>query len=276
MDDRDIQNAWLPKPWKVIGKTIENDNTVSLSLTPCNSHKLDIKAGQFHMLYSFGIGEIPISFSQIASSSVSHTIRNVGAVSKSLASKKIGDVVGVRGPFGSYWPLEEAFGKDLLIIAGGLGIAPLKPVIEDCIKHRGKFERVSLIYGARDPDQLIFKDLYDRCIKAQIETTFTVDAAQGKWPFDIGFVTEYIRESVTNPQKTRAFICGPEIMMRFCLQKLISLDIEAQHVFLSMERSMKCALGYCGHCQLGPHFVCKDGPVFKASYLETLIQVKEV
>lgn len=232
--------------------------------------------GQFSMLYVFGSGEVPISVSAIpeAGAAVVHTVRAVGAVTRSLCAAPTGAVVGVRGPFGRGWPLADAEGRDVLVVAGGLGLAPLRPVVHALIARRDRYRRVALLYGGRSPSELLYRDELDEWRRTgAIDVELIVDAPDAGWRGDVGVVTRLIRRASFDPDATIAMACGPEVMMRFVATALRERGVAATGIWLSLERSMKCATGHCGHCQLGPLFVCKDGPVVRHDRAERLMEV---
>jgi NAD(P)H-flavin reductase len=205
-----------------------------------------------------------------------HTIRSVGTVTAGMAALKKGDVVGVRGPFGSAWPVEQAEGSDVLIIAGGIGLAPLRPVIYHVIANRGKFGRLRILYGARTPRDILFRGQLERW-SSRLDTfvDVTVDRASGDWHGNVGVVTRLIGHGGFDPDNTVAMVCGPEIMIRFTLQALADRGVGNNRIYVSMERNMKCAVGFCGHCQYGGNFVCRDGPVFRFDRIEDIFALRE-
>lgn len=219
--------------------------------------------GQFNMLYAFGCGEVPISMSGKAEDSGGyvHTIRTHGLVTQSLERLREGDLLGVRGPFGQGWPMHKADGKDVLIVAGGLGLAPLRPVIYSLLSGARACRSLRLFYGARRPQEMLYTDEL-RSWGAQIQQVLSVDHADDAWSGAIGVITGPLAGTEIDCDNTIVFLCGPEVMMRFCIQTLTGKGISDSAIYLSMERNMKCATGHCGHCQWGPQFVCKDGPVF--------------
>ena len=230
----------------------------------------DFKPGQFNMLYLPGIGEVPIS---IASSPderhLIHTIRSVGTVTAVLTRLEPGAKLGIRGPFGKGWPMEEAYGKQLLVVAGGLGLPPLRPVILDAMSKPERFDGVKILYGARTPSDLIFQPEFPVWQKAKgCEFLITVDKGDEKWKGRVGVVTTLFPVAGIKPAKAVAFVCGPELMIRFVIQDLVKMGVPRERIFISMERNMKCGVGTCGHCQLGPNFICKDGPVFAYPQIE--------
>ncbi|MFN4217858.1 MAG: FAD/NAD(P)-binding protein [Candidatus Bipolaricaulia bacterium] len=236
--------------------------------------------GQFNMLYLFGMGEVPISISGDPAHPdiVVHTVRAVGTVTKALCRLKRGEVVGVRGPFGSSWPMTEAVGNDLVIVAGGVGLAPLRPAIYHILGHRGEYGRVVLLYGARTPkDMLYTRELAEWRGRFDMQVEVTVDAAKPEeWRGNVGVVTMLIPKASFDPFHTTALVCGPEIMMRFTIVELQKCGLRDDQIYISMERNMKCAIGLCGHCQYGPNFICKDGPVFRFDRVKAIFGKREI
>ena len=221
--------------------------------------------GQFNMLYLHGVGEVPISISGDPGKSkqLIHTTRAVGTVTQQIAELCKGDQILVRGPYGTHWPVEEAAGNDVLIIAGGIGLAPLRPAIYGVLSNRSKYGKLVLLYGTRSPEDLLYrKELESWRARFDMEVSVTVENAMGDWRGHVGFVTNLIPRASFDPSNTCAMICGPEVMMRFTALELMKRGMEMADIYVSMERNMKCAIGFCGHCQFGPKFVCKDGPVF--------------
>jgi NAD(P)H-flavin reductase len=203
-----------------------------------------------------------------------HTIREVGPVTRALGALAPGSVVGLRGPFGTAWPLEAARGRDLVIAAGGIGLAPLRALVDAVCRDRNAFGQVAVLYGTRSPaDQLYGPDL-DRWRRAGLQVETTVDHAAVDWPGHVGVVTTLVRRVRFDGPHTTAFLCGPEIMMRFMARELEQAGVAAEQVWLSLERNMQCATGHCGHCQLGPVFVCNDGPVFAWQRVRRLLTVR--
>jgi len=223
--------------------------------------------GQFNMLYVFGVGEVPISVASFGKEKqLMHTVRSVGRVTNVLAALAPGSSVGIRGPFGKGWPLAEAKGKQLLVIAGGLGLPPLRPVIEEGIAEPGSFDGMKVMYGARTPADLIYTYEYQRWQEADgCDLFLTVDRGTSDWKGNVGVVTTLFPKAGIDPGRAVAFICGPELMLKFSILELAKMGIPAERIFISLERNMSCATGTCGHCQLGPLFICRDGPVFSYS-----------
>ncbi|MCB1502021.1 MAG: FAD/NAD(P)-binding protein [Bauldia sp.] len=235
--------------------------------------------GQFNMLYAFGVGEAAISISgdPAESGRLVHTIRAVGKVSEALARTRPGDVIGVRGPFGVGWPVEAADGADVVVVAGGLGLAPLRPALYRLFGERHRFGRVVLLCGARSPKDILFRSEIEHWrARLDIEAAVTVDHADREWRGNVGVVTTLIGRAAFDPSNTVAFVCGPEVMMRFAAIELESRGVRPEAIHLSMERNMKCAIGHCGHCQFGGDFVCKDGPVATFEQLRRRLALREI
>ncbi len=226
--------------------------------------------GQFNMLYLPGFGEVAISISSDPSApqALGHTIRYAGNVTRALGRMKRGDVLGLRGPFGTGWPVTAAYGRDLVIVAGGIGLAPLRPVIYAVMRNRSHFGRVVLLYGARTPSELLYTAEFETWQQKEIEVHITVDRADENWTGLVGVVPQLFYRVRLDHRRTLAMSCGPEIMMRFVVYEALARRIPKESIYLSMERNMKCAVGFCGHCQFGPHFICKQGPVFDFASIE--------
>lgn len=235
--------------------------------------------GQFNMLSLFGIGEIPISNSGRPDDNtrIIHTIRDVGAVSGAMAALEVGATMGLRGPFGAVWPLDAACGRDVVVVAGGLGLAPVRPILYHLLANRADFGKVTLLYGARSASEILFQDeLSEWRSRLDMGVEITLDHADAGWRGHVGVVTTLFGVADFDPLNTSAFVCGPEIMMRFAANALTDAGVAATDIHLSMERNMQCAIGLCGHCQLGPVFVCKDGPVFTWEMMKPLMAIKEL
>jgi NAD(P)H-flavin reductase len=243
---------------------------------PVHRHAYQAKPGQFNMLYVPGVGEAAISLSRLvlADKPIVHTIHAVGNVTRSLARLKPGDSIGVRGPFGSSWPIETMRGSDLILIAGGIGLAPLRPVVDYIVKHRNDFGRVSLLMGARTPSDLLYAGEYDSWNSAGIDVQTTVDRASIDWHGHVGVVTLMLsRLGIAHLDRTAMFCCGPEVMMTYAIGALRERGMPREQLWLSLERNMTCGIGHCGRCQLGTHFICKDGPVLRYDQIHRLMQV---
>jgi NAD(P)H-flavin reductase len=275
-----LSDPMTPRPFRVQRVRRETYDTFTLELKPANgADGFSFAAGQFNMLYLFGVGEVPISISgdPTKPQTLVHTVRSVGAVTQALRSLKPGNVLGVRGPFGSHWPVEEAAGSDVVIVAGGIGLAPLRPVIYYLLSNRDKYGRIALVYGARTLQDLLYKPELEKWRgQFDVEVEVTVDAAAVSYRGNVGVVTTLIPRVQFDPLQTVAMVCGPEVMMRFTLRELEARDVRPESIFMSMERNMKCAIGSCGHCQFGPNFVCKDGPVFRYDQIEAFFAKREI
>ncbi len=271
------RGAMTPLPYRVVRKRRENHDNWTLELEPVGEALEPIAPGQFTMLYAFGIGEVPISTSGDLerSDTLVHTIRAVGAVTRALCAARAGDVVGVRGPFGNTWPIAEAVGHDLVLVGGGVGLPPLRPVVYDALAHREDFRRVAVLYGGRTPDDLLFRKELDGWSR-HIDVDVTVDAASSDWAGKVGVVTKLIPPAHFDPADAVAFVVGPEIMMRFTARALLERGVAPERIWISMERTMRCGVGLCGHCQLGPTLICRDGPVYRWDELAELLEVPEL
>lgn len=259
-------NVMAPAPARLARVDKETHDTFTLTLEACDGRPwARFQPGQFSMLYVFGVGELPISISGNPEErdKLVYTVRSVGQATHALVTSRPGETIGVRGPFGTSWPLGECRGHDVLIVAGGIGLAPLRPAIFHVLRHRGDYGRLIVLYGARSPQDLLFRkqlSAWNYVPETQILTT--VDYGGLSWRGNVGVVTTLFRRIRLEPERTTALVCGPEIMMRFVVRELLARGVSEAQIHLSMERNMKCAVGFCGHCQLGPYFVCKDGPVF--------------
>jgi len=244
----------------------ETPDTFTLTLQPENgAPESTFRPGQFSMLWVFGVGELPISISgdPAKSDRLIYTVRSVGKATNAFVSQNAGAEVGVRGPYGTGWPVEAARGHDLVIVAGGIGLAPLRPVIYHVLSHRTDYDRLVLLYGARSPRDLLYrKELAAWARHRDTQVLVTVDYGGLSWHHHVGVVTTLFKFARLRPARSLAMLCGPEIMMRFVARDLEAQGFGRKQIYLSMERNMKCAVGFCGHCQYGPHFICKDGPVF--------------
>ncbi len=270
--------ATTPVPYRVVSRVDETRDTSTLELEPL-AEGVRPQPGQFAMLYAFGVGEVPISTSgdPARDGPLTHTIRRVGAVSTALASCDPGDVVGVRGPFGTCWPLAEAEGGDLLVVAGGIGLAPLRPAVMRALERREAYGAVSLLVGARTPEELLFGSQLEAWrVRDDLEVEVTVDAGVGGWRGRVGLVTKLLPLADVDPARTVALLCGPEVMMSLTARALLAQGLAAERIYVSLERNMRCATGHCGHCQLGPKLVCRDGAVFPFGEVAALMEVREL
>ena len=273
-------NPMLPRTRRVKRVIREAHDTITLCVEPGETvTEREFAPGQFNMLYTFGMGEVPISISGDPEKPelLYHTIRSAGTVTRALAGLKAGDTVGVRGPFGSAWPLDDCKGKDIVLMAGGIGIAPLRPAIYSLLHERDRYGEIALLYGARTRKDLLFTKEFEKWRgKYGIQVRVTVDSAGRDWKGNVGVVTTLIPRVAFDPENTVVMICGPEVMMRFSVLELIADGIEEKNIYITMERNMKCAIGLCGHCQFGPAFICKDGPVFPFDQIKPLFGMREI
>jgi NAD(P)H-flavin reductase len=277
--DAPARAPMVPRRYRVVRNRRETPDTVTLALEPLDGEPLSFLPGQFNMLYAFGVGEVPISISghPAEDGPLVHTVRAVGAVSRALCAARPGVTLGVRGPYGTDWDVGGAAGRDVVILAGGIGLAPLRPVVYEILAKRPQFGQVSLLVGARSPDLLLFtKELAGWRGRFDLHVRVTVDHADSSWLGHVGVVPDLLRGAPFDPGNTVAFVCGPEVMMRVSAAALIDLGVPPKAVRLSMERNMKCGIGHCGHCQFGPAFVCREGAVFSFDRAAPLMAVREL
>ena len=269
----------LPQPYRIARRRNDIRDTFSLELQAVDGKGLPFQAGQFCMLYVFGIGEVPISISgdPAQPQRLVHTIRAVGTVTRALQGLRRGATIGLRGPFGSAWPVADCEGQDVLLIAGGIGLAPLRPVLYQLLAERQRFGKVVLLYGARSPAEILYaRQLQQWRARFDMEVEVTVDQAPSAWHGNVGVVTRLIGNVDIDPLDCTAMLCGPEVMMRFTLIELFKLGLPERRIYLSMERNMQCAVGFCGHCQFGPAFICKDGPVLRYDTIKPWFGKREI
>jgi NAD(P)H-flavin reductase len=266
-----------PAPYRVVRVRRETRDVVTLALEPVSGSCIRAAPGQFNMLWQPGVGEVPISVSGDDDGLLVHTLRSVGAVTSVLAQVRKGDVVGVRGPFGSVWPVDLLDGDDAVIIAGGIGLAPLRPVVRHVMQHRDLVGRVRILVGARTPDDLLFRrEVAEWRGRFDFRVGVTVDHATPAWRGEVGVVTRLLERVTLDPAGTVAFLCGPELMMRYAAQDLEVRGIPSESIWVSAERNMKCAVGLCGHCQLGGLLVCRDGAVLRYDRVAALMATREL
>jgi NAD(P)H-flavin reductase len=274
-----LTDSFVPEPYRAVRVTRELHDTVTLELAPVSGKRPAFEPGQFNMLYAFGVGEAAISISGDPSDEGTfvHTVRDVGATSKALSALEAGAMAGLRGPFGTGWPVEGAIGSDVVLVAGGLGLAPLRPAIYHILANRERYGRVSILYGCRNPGDILFRyELEEWRQRLDLDLMVTVDHADASWHGNVGVVPALIRRVSFDAHETVAMVCGPEIMMRYAVNALRGAGVGDRRIYLSMERNMKCAIGLCGHCQFGPDFVCKDGPVMPYSKVARIFAIREV
>ncbi|MBF0298326.1 MAG: FAD/NAD(P)-binding protein [Oligoflexia bacterium] len=272
-----MENPYQIYEAKIIERIKESDDifTIKILLTdPFVHHEYKFQPGQFNMLYLFGVGEIAISIVSDPKEEqyITHTIRVVGRVSRGFEKLKEGDRIGVRGPFGKGWPLKQAIGKDVLIISGGLGCAPVTSAINYIIERQNLYGPLKILQGIKRSSEFIYHERYDRWeAAANTEVIISVDETDVSWSKSIGLVTEHIKDLQLDVNKTIVMMCGPEIMMKIAADHCIKKNIEEKNIYLSMERNMHCGCGHCGHCQIGGVFVCKNGPVFSYPEIKELL-----
>jgi len=261
-----VADPMLPLGYRIQRVKQETEDTFTLELVPVAGKPTVFAPGQFNMLYIYGVGEVPISISSdpAKAPAIQHTTRVVGTVTKAMRLLKRGDMIGIRGPFGTHWPVEEAIGKDVVIVAGGIGLAPLRPALYWLMAHREKYRRIVLLYGTRSPEDILYRQELEHWRgQFDLEIQVTVDRAASSWRGNVGVVTTMIPRAPFDPSNAISMICGPEVMMRFTAMGLQKRGVPDERIYLSMERNMKCGIGLCGHCQYGPLFTCKDGPVLR-------------
>lgn len=271
-------DAALPQPWRVRSARRELHDVVTLELVAADGTRPRFLPGQFNMLYAFGVGEAAISISADSpdGDAFVHTVRDVGAVSRALAAAQPGATLGLRGPFGTGWPVAEAEGLDMLFVAGGLGLAPLRPAVHAVLRRRERFGCVTVLFGTRHPADILYPGELGQWRKAGLDVLLTVDHADPGWTGHVGVVPSLIGRAGFDPARAAAMICGPEVMMRFTAAALLDAGLPAQRIHVSMERNMHCAIGHCGHCQFGPSFICKDGPVMRYDTVARRLSIPEV
>lgn len=273
-------DAMIPRWFRVDRVRRETRDTFTLDLAlPENEDAFRFEPGQFNMLYVFGVGEVPISISGDPErrDEVLHTVRAVGTVTRAMQRLRRGDVVGLRGPFGTAWPVEQATARDIVIVTGGIGLAPLRPAMYTILNNRDRYRHVTLLYGSRTPDDILYADEIRKWrSRLDLFVDVTVDRAVGRWRGNVGVVPTLVKRAPIDPDCVTALVCGPEVMMRYTIEALEKSGVAKRDIYISMERNMKCGVGLCGHCQFGPHFICKDGPVLRFDRIERLFSIREV
>ena len=270
----------VPSPYVVREVAKETPDTFTLTLELRNGQAGNsFRPGQFSMLWVYGVGELPISISGDGGrqDSLVYTVRSVGPATHALVNRRAGDDIGVRGPYGTSWPMEAARGRDVIIVAGGIGLAPLRPVIYEVLRNRGDYRRLVIIYGARSPRDLLYRrELAAWARQNETQALVTVDYGGLSWHGHVGVVTTLFKYARLHPAQSVALVCGPEIMMRFVTRELEARGLSRNDIYLSVERNMKCGVGLCGHCQYGPHVICRDGPVFRYEAIRPLLEKYEL
>ena len=270
-------SAFATRPFRVERRVRETADTWTLELEPLDGEALAFAPGQFTMVYAFGVGEVPISISGAPDGArLVHTVRDVGAVSHAICDARPGSVLGIRGPYGNTWPTGDE-GADLVIVAGGVGLAPVRPALLHALRHRERLGEVALLYGSRTPEDLLYRrELEHLRGRFDLQVEVTVDAAGPSWRGRVGFAARLIPRASFDPESTTAIVCGPEVMMRFTARALAEAGVPRDRIWISMERNMQCGVGLCGHCQLGPTLICRDGPVYRWDEIEPLMGVREL
>jgi NAD(P)H-flavin reductase len=266
----------VPRPYRVIDKIQEVADIHSLHVVPIDGPLPVFEPAQIGMLGAFGVGEAAISVSSATANADYHayTIRRAGPITGALVDTPVGGVITIRGPFGRPWPLDRIDTGQLLIVGGGLGIAPLRAVIHGAVARLDRLDRVALVYGAKRPDQLVYRSDLAAWEQAGVEVSLIVDEAAGGWDGAVGVVPSLLGRGGDGRGPgvemdwgdTTAFVCGPDVMMHFTATALERLGMSSDRIWLTFERNMQCGNALCGHCQLGPFIVCRDGPV--ASYAQ--------
>ncbi|MFI9615265.1 FAD/NAD(P)-binding protein [Streptomyces sp. NPDC052023] len=269
----------VPVPYRVTRVWPETADTASIALAPAGAATLaPLVPGQFAMVYAFGVGEIPVSVSRIDHPEVVHTVRSVGPVSAALCALRPGDQVGLRGPFGTGWDLGEAIGQDLLVVAGGIGLAPLRPLVLAALAAPHAYGHLNLLVGARSPDDLVYARQLRvwAASRGRPHCAVTVDRPSPAWHGRVGVVTTLLNRTRFTPGDTTAFVCGPEVMIRVTARELVHRGLPPHRIRVSLERNMRCATGHCGHCQLGGVLLCRDGPVIGWDRVDSLLSTREL
>lgn len=275
-----LQTQTLPQIAEVVSRQQETATIFTLRLKftdPAVADAYDFAPGQFNMLYLFGVGEVPISIVSDPENrhEFAHTIRVVGRVTAGIAKLQPGDQLGIRGPFGRGWPMEQARGKDILVVTGGLGCAPTVSVIHYVLWRREQFGRLNIIQGLKHADDMIWREQYDywRTL-SDVSVRLAADVGSSGWPWHVGRVTELFDDHELGDGNAVAMMCGPEGMMTASARALLDKGYRDEAIYLSLERNMQCGNGRCGHCQLGSKFVCTDGPVFRYTDVRHLLEVR--
>ncbi len=274
-------SLFVPRTFQVTSTRRETRDTYTLRIRPLEGSSFSFQPGQFNMLYAFGIGEVPISISGVRPRTydLEHTVRAVGCVTRALVRLRKGAPIGVRGPFGRGWPLEEIRGRDVLFLAGGIGLAALRAPLQYMLAQRANYGQIVLLYGARSPADLLYRTELERWRqRSGLHVFITVDRVDAYWRGHVGVVTDLLPLAERSLDLKRAIVlmCGPEVMMRVAARMLEVHGVTPERIYLSLERNMKCAVGFCGHCQLGPAFICRDGPVFAFPEVQPLLEVREL
>lgn len=261
-------NSYIPLDARI--ETIEA-LTSDVNLYTLNILKgMEFRPGQYFMVSVFGFGEVPISVASNNNGPLQLCIRNVGHVTGAIHSLKEGDSVGIRGPYGNGFDLEAARGRDVVMLAGGIGIVPLRPLINEIISGGEEFGKIILVYGAKRPDEILFVDEANEWEKAGVRVIGTVDCADEKWCGCVGVVTAHLDGLETDFKEACAFLCGPPVMIGISMRDLSDKGMPEDRITTTLEAHMKCGVGKCGHCYIGPEYVCTNGPVYTLKELKSL------
>lgn len=271
-----MTTGYLPAPYVVRSRRQETHDTVTLTLSPAGDPLARFRPGQFTMMYAFGVGDIPVSISGSDGVALTQTVRAVGAVSAALVGAATGQPIGLRGPFGTCWSEADAQGQDLLVIAGGIGLAPLRAAVLSALAERDRYRRIVVLVGARSPAELVFAAELDQWRTRGADVSVSVDKAETGWEGHVGVVTQLLGPARIDAAHTLALICGPEVMMRITARALLAVGLAPERIRVSLERNMQCGIALCGHCQLGPLLMCRDGPVLGFSTAEPLLAIQEL
>ena len=276
--ERADQGPMVPVAWTVADRWRDTSDTWTFALAAPGGTGLAFEPGQFTMLARPGVGEVPISISgdPARPETLVHTVRAVGVATRAICEARPGDALWVRGPFGRPWPVEDLEGAAVVVAPGGIGLAPLRPAILRLLDRRDRFGRLTLLYGARTPDQILYPGELEAWADRGLEVSVTVDSAGPEWLGHVGVVTRLVRRAAIDGERTVALVCGPEVMMRFTVAALAERGVPPERVHASMERNMQCGIGHCGHCQLGPTLVCREGPVYRWSELAPWLSIREL
>ncbi len=272
-------DPFAPRRFVVTQVTAEANDTVTLRMEPTDGQPLEFESGQFTMLGKHGHAEVPISISGDPDHPevLEHTVRAVGGATRALVESDPGDVLLVRGPYGTGWDVMDAAGGDVVLVAGGIGLAPLRPAILEVLTHRERFGRVVIVYGSRTPSQLLFQPQLERWRgRFDVDLSVTVDTAEPAWRGHVGLVTTVLPKEGLDSGSVLALLCGPEIMLRLTADTLVGRGLAPERIRVSLERNMKCGIGLCGHCQLRELFVCTDGPVVGYDRARPLMATREL
>lgn len=270
-------NPYMPREAMIVGRTQESENVFTLELRLTDGKPYDFEPGQFNMLYLYGSGEVPISIVADAQDSgvLTHTIRALGRITHGLAALGVGERIGLRGPYGRGWPMREAEGRDVVVVTGGLGCAPSVSIIHHILTHRQRYGHLSILQGVKHTDDLIWRNQYEIWeTLPDVDVYLAADEAEAGWHGHVGLVTALFDHLQLAADRSIAMLCGPEMMMHAAAEDLHGRGLATETIFLSMERNMQCALGHCGHCQIGGNFVCTQGPVFPWPEVRELLGVR--